>query len=167
VKPVDLAQLVVRVVQECTGDAGTTTHRVNTILSEALPPVRTDPRLLSEALTELLKNALQAKGSHHIELRVQTDPFDDRLKIEVRDDGDGMTEHTLQHAFDPFFSARPAGRQPGLGLARARRFIEAHGGRVSLENAPNGGAVATIWLRDWRGAEPGDASSDREVPRVA
>ena len=96
---------------------------------------------------------MEAKGSRHIELRVQTDPLDGRLKIEVRDDGAGLSEHSLRHAFDPFFSDKPAGRQPGLGLARARRFVEAHGGRITLVNGPTGGAIATIWLKDWNRQE--------------
>jgi two-component system C4-dicarboxylate transport sensor histidine kinase DctB len=119
------------------------------VFTEPLPPVRVDGDLLGRALMELLRNAAEAKGSRHIEVRVQTDGPDGRLKIEVRDDGSGLTEHALRHAFDPFFSAKPAGRQPGLGLASARRCIEAHGGRITLVNRPTGGAVATIVLGDW------------------
>ena len=102
------------------------------------------------AVGELVRNAMEAKGSSHIELRVHTDPLDDRLRIEVRDDGSGLSEHALRHAFDPFFSDKPAGRQPGLGLARVRRYVEAHGGRMTLVNGPCGGALATIWLSQWR-----------------
>ena len=72
--------------------------------------------------------------------------------IRVKDEGPGLSEHALAHAFDPFFSDKPAGRQPGLGLAVARQFVEAHHGRLTLENGPAGGAVATISLGDWRGA---------------
>jgi signal transduction histidine kinase/HD-like signal output (HDOD) protein len=148
----DLAELIVRVVQVVAP------HRrrqvqVNTIFAEALPPVSVDAALLGAAIEELLRNAVESKGSQYIELRVQTDTPDGRLKIEVRDDGEGLDQHTMKHAFDPFFSARPAGRQPGLGLARARRFVEAHGGTLTLVNAPGGGAVATMWLEDWRAAE--------------
>jgi signal transduction histidine kinase len=62
------------------------------------------------------------------------------------DRGPGLSEHALAHAFDPFFSEKPAGRQPGLGLTKARRLVEAHHGKLTLENGPNGGAVATIRL---------------------
>ena len=64
---------------------------------------------------------------------------------------DPSGERVLAHAFDPFFSAKPAGRQPGLGLSRAQRIVEGHGGRLTLENGPQGGAVATIRLSRWRG----------------
>jgi signal transduction histidine kinase len=85
-----------------------------------------------------------------VELRVQIDPANDRLKLQVTDDGSGLAPYTLAHAFDPFFSAKPAGRQPGLGLSQARRLVEASGGRVTLENGPHKGAVATIRLPHWR-----------------
>jgi signal transduction histidine kinase/HD-like signal output (HDOD) protein len=149
IRTVDLGDLVLRAVQQ-SGAQERSRPQVNTVFAEGAPQVHVDPDLIGAALTELVRNALEAKGCTHIELRVQTDPLDGRLKIEVRDNGSGLSEHALTHAFDPFFSAKPAGRQPGLGLARASRFVEAHGGRITLVNAPSGGAIATIWLEDWR-----------------
>ncbi len=160
VRAVDITDLVVRTVQRLDPE-NVHRPRISTIFPAPLPPVHVDPDLLEAALAELVRNAVEAKGSSHIELRVQTDPLDGRLKIEVRDDGAGLDEHALRHAFDPFFSSRPAGRQPGLGLPRARRFIEAHRGKVSLVSGPTGGAVATIWLSNWRG-EPIEGSEEQE-----
>ena len=57
-----------------------------------------------------------------------------------------MSTRALQHAFDPFFSEKPAGRRTGLGLTRARRLVELHGGEVSLQSAPGEGTTATISL---------------------
>ena len=88
-----------------------------------------------------------------IELRAHIDRLDDRLIIQVVDRGPGLSEHALAHAFDPFFSEKLAGRQPGLGLTKARRFVEAHQGKLTLENGASGGAVATIRL-DVRTEEP-------------
>ncbi|MHC4991704.1 MAG: sensor histidine kinase, partial [Planctomycetota bacterium] len=118
--------------------------------AQELPVVCVDPEQFSLAVRELLRNAAESEGSRDIELRVQINPLDDRLQIQIVDDGMGLTKHALAHAFDPFFSAKSAGRQPGLGLSHARRLIEAQGGTISLENAPNRGALATIWLSDWR-----------------
>jgi signal transduction histidine kinase len=127
--------------------------QVGVDLPTSLPRAILDGEQLAAAVRELVCNALEAKPRGEIVVRVQTARDDDRLMIVVEDDGPGLTAHALAHAFDPFFSAKPAGRQPGLGLPRAQRYIEAHGGTITLENAAGkrGGAVATIQLPNWRG----------------
>jgi signal transduction histidine kinase len=124
--------------------------QINTRLAPEIPEVFLDPELIGLALREILRNAVESEGSRHVELRVQIDPVDDRLKLQVKDDGSGLSEHALAHAFDPFFSAKAAGRQPGLGLSQARRIVDAHGGTITLENGATHGAIATIWLTEWR-----------------
>lgn len=57
-----------------------------------------------------------------------------------------MSDKALKHAFDPFFSDKPAGRQTGLGLTRARHLIELLGGQISIAHRTEGGIVATIAL---------------------
>jgi len=146
---VDLKQLIESVIEPFISEAdGGPTIDLN--VSDLLCEAFIDPEQFGSALSELVKNATESKGCRHIEVSVQIEPVDDRLKVTVTDDGAGMSERTLIHAFDPFFSAKPAGRQPGLGLSQARRFIEAHGGRITLENRSTGGAVATIRLSQWR-----------------
>lgn len=145
-------------IQELINDvASRVTHRrhknvdISTIIGSSIPnPVFIDPDQIGRALGELLQNAIESEGSTHVELRVQIDPADDRLRIQVTDDGAGLAPYTLAHAFDPFFSAKPAGRQPGLGLSQAQRLVEASGGRITLENGAAKGAVATIWLPRWQ-----------------
>ncbi|MEC9373112.1 MAG: ATP-binding protein, partial [Planctomycetota bacterium] len=75
--------------------------------------------------------------------------------------GCGMSEHALRHAFDPFFSEKPAGRQSGLGLARAHRLVELHDGEVELRSEVGKGTSARIILERWRAerdTEEGHAS---------
>jgi signal transduction histidine kinase/HD-like signal output (HDOD) protein len=162
-QPSDLGRLLAGVVSEVRKQkAGRDAKvQIDIKLPDVLPPVWADPELLSRAVAELIRNAMESEGSQQIELRVQIDDLDDRLTIRVTDDGSGLNDYALQHAFDPFFSAKPAGRQPGLGLARARRIVEAHDGQVLLENrtgAPGRGAIATIILEHWR-SDPGDVRS--------
>lgn len=129
------------------------------VLPDSTPPVVTDPALLARALAELISNAAESETSEIIEIRVQTDPLDDRLMVVVKDHGRGMDADTLAHAFDPFFSSLPAGRRTGLGLSRAKRLVELMGGTVTLASEAGGGTKATVTLAGWR-AETDDAAGD-------
>jgi signal transduction histidine kinase len=98
------------------------------------------------AVGEAITNALEASGGTPVEVRVQRESPDGRLLIEVEDKGTGMSPKTLQHAFDPFYSDKPAGRQTGLGLSRARRLMELHAGEITLRSTPGAGTVAIFSL---------------------
>jgi signal transduction histidine kinase/HD-like signal output (HDOD) protein len=120
------------------------------VIAEQAPLVRTDAALLGRALAELIANAAEAESDEILEIRVQTDPLDDRLMIVVKDKGRGMSPHEREHAFDPFFSSRPAGRGVGLGLCRARRLVEPLGGTITLASEVGEGTRATVTLPGWR-----------------
>lgn len=105
-----------------------------------------DPAQLRWVVAELLTNAAQAAPKSGIWVRVGTGGASGRLTITVEDDGDGMSQQTLTHACDPFYSAKSAGRRPGLGLARARRLIEAHGGSIEFVSSPETGTRVSIVL---------------------
>lgn len=111
-----------------------------------LPIIHCDPAMIARAITELLLNALQANPQGEVHLSAITDSELESVVIRVVDDGDGMDGRTLNHAFDPFFSAKPAGRQVGMGLARAQQLVLAHGGRIDLDSRINEGTSATLTL---------------------
>lgn len=108
--------------------------------------IRVDRELVGKALTEVIVNAFEAESRGPVVVRVQGEGAAGRLVISVTDRGRGMTKRALKHAFDPFFSEKPAGRQTGLGLTRARRLIELHGGEIRLSSAEGKGTTATISL---------------------
>ncbi|MCL4222078.1 MAG: HDOD domain-containing protein [Phycisphaerales bacterium] len=108
--------------------------------------IRTDRELLADALAELIVNAEESGSQAKVRVEVHEAPGDGRLYVRVVDRGRGMSERAIRHAFDPFFSEKPAGRQRGLGLARARRCIELLGGRIRLEAPREGGTIASIEL---------------------
>jgi len=110
--------------------------------------VRADRAQLASVLNELISNAadaLPAEGGT-ITLRCGPAAVDDAVELVVADNGCGMSPATLQRAFDPFFSHRRAGRGRGLGLARALRIVEAHGGKIWLESRPGEGTTAHVLL---------------------
>jgi signal transduction histidine kinase len=72
---------------------------------------------------------------------------DDEVRIQIRDDGPGLKPEERRHIFDPFYSARQAGRGLGLGLSKAWRIVTNHGGRIEVESEPGRGATFTMALR--------------------
>ena len=108
---------------------------------------RVDIAQLGQALLNLLKNAHEACSeaeppNDDVELRLTRLP--QWLRIEVLDRGKGMNEAVLQNALMPFYSTKRNGT--GLGLALTREIVEAHGGRVSLQNRREGGLCVAILL---------------------
>ncbi len=66
------------------------------------------------------------------------------MRIRMRDDGPGLRPEERRHVFDPFYSARQAGRGLGLGLSKAWRIVTNHGGRIEVQSQPGRGATFTI-----------------------
>ncbi len=107
---------------------------------------RLDPRRLDVILANLIGNALKHGGSP---VRVSVARADDEIVIRVRDNGPGIPEDVLPHVFDRFYKAsasRPRSEGSGLGLSIAMENAHIHGGEITAENAPEGGAVFTLRL---------------------
>ena len=94
-------------------------------------------------LLNLLVNsaqAMQGRGQIHASAtRTET-----ALTLRIGDEGPGLTSEVVQRMFEPFFTTKHQGT--GLGLVTARKILEAHNGTLELENAPHGGAIATVTL---------------------
>jgi signal transduction histidine kinase len=102
-----------------------------------------DESLLSRALDNLLDNARKYGGGPHTPIRVDARQEDVETVIGVSDGGEGIPPDELDRIFDPFYrgtTARARESGFGLGLALARRIVEAHGGTIRASNMPGGGA---------------------------
>jgi len=106
--------------------------------------VRGDNSQLRQLVMTLVVNALEATESAGAKVSIRTRLDGDQVRIEVRDDGVGMSDEVKERLFDPFFSTKFQGR--GLGLAAARGIIEAHGGDVEVESALGKGSTFSIVL---------------------
>lgn len=113
-------------------------------LKNTLADVELDPTQMGLAIRELLLNAVQSHPKTSVHVTARPDPSGQAVIIQVKDDGKGMDSHTLDHATDPFFSSKGAGRQVGMGLARAEQLIHAHGGSLELHSTPGVGTVVTV-----------------------
>jgi len=126
------------------GLEGTTRFRVE----GALPQTRAsfDVGQLEQVMINLLKNAAESGSAPEgIEVSVHEEPGQCAgFVIQVADRGTGLTDNVLRDALLPFYSTKPTGT--GLGLTLCREIVEAHGGRLSIANRPDGGALVSVWL---------------------
>jgi len=104
--------------------------------------VRADPEMLRAVLLNLLLNACQATGDHHVE--VVTGVSDTFCHIRVLDRGPGIPPELQERIFDPFFTTKSGGT--GLGLPIVKRLMDAQGGSVSLSMREGGGTAAELML---------------------
>ncbi len=110
--------------------------------------VAIDPAILSQALVNIVENALQAMPEGgRLEIRSETATIGEGkrvLNLIVSDTGVGMSREALARVFEPYFSTKGSGT--GLGMAIARRAVEEHQGSIKMESAPGRGTTATITL---------------------
>ena len=115
-----------------------------------VPPVLCDPLHLQQAFLNILINAEHAiaEGARARRIEITTEsrrPYK-RVAITIRDTGPGFAPDVLPRIFDPFFTTKDVGRGTGLGLAITYGIIQEHGGRITAENAREGGAVFHVEL---------------------
>lgn len=121
---------------------------VITLQTGILPTFRGMPGHLNQAFLNVMRNGLQAIDASHGpgELRVRSEKGQQAILITIEDNGVGMDEIQLEHAFDPFFTTRSIGSGKGLGLTSARNIVLAHGGQIRLNSRPGFGTSVNIEL---------------------
>jgi len=170
--PVDLAQIIRYVCDLLRPEAAVRRIELATSLQDSLPPLLADSSQLTQALVNLIVNALQAvpgagrvevsarcvtspvqfplplTGSDHAPVAASAGRPDSRpsgeVLIEVRDSGPGLPPDKLTAIFEPYYTTKDEGS--GLGLWIAQQIAVAHGGTLRAANAPAGGAVFTLRL---------------------
>lgn len=117
-----------------------------TNLSKMSLPVRVDATSVRQVLHNLLKNATEAAQENiHPEINIRTWVKQDKVMVQIENNGKGFSAHMLQHAFEPYITDKAEGT--GLGLAVVKKIIDEHGGRVHLANCADGeGARVTLIL---------------------
>jgi PAS domain S-box-containing protein len=149
-------------------------------LAEPLPQVIADAGQLQQVVMNLVINAGEAIGERpgsvrvdvHAgpvgaeELRARFAIFDlapgRYVRLEVTDDGCGMTEETLAQVFEPFFTTKFLGR--GLGLAATLGIVRSHHGGIAVSSAPGQGSRVTVLLPEAPPAAAEETERTAESP---
>jgi signal transduction histidine kinase len=118
-----------------------------------LPIILGDPQRISQALYELIQNALNFTdegGKVIVSGEVQTDQTDEWLTLSVCDNGPGIAPSEQSYIFDRFYRGQlaEAGHIPGagLGLNMVSLIAQAHNGRLTLKSYLGQGSTFTLWF---------------------
>ncbi|MBI4487168.1 MAG: PAS domain S-box protein [Acidobacteria bacterium] len=138
---VDLAALLTTTVDLLSEDPSLKELRVE--VEGAAPPIQADPELLKIVFVNLLMNAAHAMQGRGV-VRVALAGIDRSCRIVFADAGPGIPAETREKIFTPFFTTKARGT--GLGLTTAKRFVELHGGSLTIDCPSHGGTLVTVQL---------------------
>jgi K+-sensing histidine kinase KdpD len=140
-EPCDVLEVVSAALEELGAPAAQ--RQISFDVPEDLPLVPMDFGLITHVLINLFSNAFKYSSAHQ-PVEVRSRIISDQLEVMVVDRGVGVPPEDLGRVFDKFCRAAEFGSSTGLGLGLAicKAFIEAHDGRISLENNSLGGTIA-------------------------
>lgn len=140
-QPVDLARMTDHVCELLRPEAAARGIEIVRQAPAGLPALIADPVQLTQALVNLVINAIQAvESGGRITVTVRADEPPQDMIVQVHDTGPGVEAGEQSAIFEPFFTTKPAGS--GLGLWIVQQVATAHGGAVTAANAPAGGRVS-------------------------
>jgi signal transduction histidine kinase len=131
-------------------------EQVRLHVDDDVPDLMADPHQLRQLFTNLMTNAIEAIGpGERVDVRLSHvtedaepgsagQPPPAQVRIEVRDDGPGISEDDMERIFSPFFTTKPQGT--GLGLSIVRKVVDAHDGIIDATSAPGRGTTFRVTL---------------------
>lgn len=117
---------------------------LETNIPTSLPSIALDRIRIRQMLLNLLKNAWEAVPVPGGNISVSAFPEGSGIRIDIQDNGCGISEEQQATIFQPFFTTKESGT--GLGLAVSKQIAQAHHGDISLESTPGQGTVFHIFL---------------------
>lgn len=142
-QPCQINALVQELLDLITPKAAQLHIQVRSTLAPDLPTIQADPKLLRQALLNILVNAHEAMPQGG-ELIVKTGPDGSGVQIDITDTGVGIPDHQIGKIFDLYFTTKEGGS--GLGLSTTRRIVELHGGTIAVESQVGKGTHFTVRL---------------------
>jgi signal transduction histidine kinase len=114
----------------------------------ALLPI--DQNKMAEVFDNVIQNAIEAMRESggtlwvSVTSTVKSASGTEKVRVEFRDTGNGISSNMISRIFDPFFTTKPSGT--GLGLSICHEFVRAHGGEIQVESAEGDGTSVRIIL---------------------
>ena len=167
IEPVDASNLV-RDISELIRSSVPRTVDLSLSLTPDLPAIEGDASQIQQLVMNLILNAVEATGERPGVVRVRTGIYEVKpgdpvghfrpeppapgvyVRLEVTDDGCGMSEQVKSQIFDPFFTTKFTGR--GLGLAAAQGIVRSHRGAIGVDSSEGLGSTFTVLLPAMGGA---------------
>ena len=140
-EPTDLKTLILSTVDHLKRDPALASVAIEVAGNDAV--VNADAEQLQLAVQNVLMNAAQAMGASG-RIHIGIERRDGNWTVAMADTGPGMPPDVKEKAFEPFFTTKSRGT--GLGLPIAKRVVEAHGGRLTIDTPAAGGTVITLSL---------------------
>lgn len=120
--------------------------KVITELSCPEPCIYGDETQLAQLILNIVINAFQAMEEKGGTLTITTAREDDRVLLQFRDTGPGMSAEVVEHIFEPFYTTKDVSRGTGLGLAIVKQTVESHKGDIQVESELGKGTTFRIRL---------------------
>jgi putative nucleotidyltransferase with HDIG domain len=145
---VNVKQILDEAVHLTSQKTGVEHINVQIEVAEDIKSVYVDSAQVVSAIANVFSNAIESYTGSLGPVKVTAFAAESRnfVKLQISDLGCGMDAKTLEKATQPFFSAKPAGRKQGMGLAYAQRIIRLNKGRLHIMSRPGSGTTVTIML---------------------
>lgn len=114
-------------------------------LQKDLPKIKFDYAQIEESIMNILTNAVQAIHKTG-EIGIRTSSNGSIVKIDISDDGQGISKENQAKIFLPFFSSKEYGKGTGLGLSIAKKALKEHNGDIKVKSNPGKGTTFTLTL---------------------
>jgi two-component system, NtrC family, sensor kinase len=119
------------------------------ILDDHLPEIKCDSSQIQQVIVNLIMNASEAthnRTNGKVTVRTSENANKKSVRMEVRDNGDGIPVEYLTKIYDPFFTTKGEGKGVGLGLAVVYGIVEAHGGDIEVDTKVGEGTLFRVDL---------------------
>ena len=166
-KPVNPNDLIQSALEVTGYSLRTSGIEFSTHLARSLPPILADADQLTQVFTNLVVNAEQAlrdaTGAKRLRLTSRHHAQGGEVVVKIKDNGPSIPDDVRGRIFEPFFTTKEGATGTGIGLAICHRILEAHGGKIKLENTPGGGTTFVVRLPVMNETPaPADDSTDQE-----